>query len=157
MVNGVCPGRPVDQFHILAVHPCQRPRFYQEARGCRFLGKYAWTPNNLYLYLQDLLELIDPVQLCPDCEIVRTPRSRHCSICNKCVERFDHHCPWTDNCVGINNHSYFMVFITALQITLVGIMAITGYECGRYYTDGLGEELMYTVLPESAYRSQAVF
>lgn len=29
-----------------------------------------------------LMQLIDPVQLCPDCEIVRTPRSRHCGTCN---------------------------------------------------------------------------
>ena len=50
-----------------------------------------------------------------------------------------------------------MVFITALQMTLVGIMAITGYECGRYYTDGLGEQLLYTVLPRSAYRSHVAF
>jgi len=30
----------------------------------------------------ELINLIDPVQICPDCEIVRTPRSRHCGTCN---------------------------------------------------------------------------
>jgi len=45
----------------------------------------------------DLLDKLDPTMLCPECEVIRTPRSRHCSICNRCVERFDHHCPWINN------------------------------------------------------------
>ena len=67
----------------------------------------------------ELMQLVDPIQLCPDCEIVRTPRSRHCGICNRCVERYDHHCPWLNTCVGVNNHSYFLVFILLLFTSLV--------------------------------------
>jgi len=65
------------------------------------------------------MQVVDPLHLCPECEVVRTPRSRHCSVCNVCVERFDHHCPWINNCVGIKNHCDFMVFITSLVITIV--------------------------------------
>lgn len=70
-----------------------------------------------------LLKSVHPCEMCPDCRVIRTSRSKHCAICNKCVERFDHHCPWINNCVGINNHNSFLVFIITLLIVLCLIVA----------------------------------
>ena len=67
----------------------------------------------------ELLEVSDSTQLCPDCLTVRTARSRHCSVCNHCVERFDHHCPWINNCVGIGNHTSFYCFVLCMLVTLL--------------------------------------
>lgn len=33
-------------------------------------------------------------QLCVSCRIVRPLRAKHCSITGRCVEAFDHYCPW---------------------------------------------------------------
>ena len=59
-----------------------------------------------------LLEYLEASSLCPDCEVIRTPRCRHCTLCHRCVDRFDHHCPWVNNCVGKGNFAYFYLFVT---------------------------------------------
>ena len=33
------------------------------------------------------------------------------SKCGRCVRRMDHHCPWTNNCIGVFNLKYFILFL----------------------------------------------
>jgi len=65
------------------------------------------------------LETFDSMSICPDCEVMRLPRCRHCHLCNKCVDRFDHHCPWVSNCIGRGNFRYFYSFVTTQVLYLV--------------------------------------
>jgi palmitoyltransferase len=75
-------------------------------------------PSKDYTFLE-LLRDINPADLCPECKVIRSARSRHCAICNHCVERFDHHCPWINNCVGIKNHNAFLFFLVSIWVKIV--------------------------------------
>ncbi|CAF2411056.1 unnamed protein product [Rotaria sp. Silwood2] len=55
--------------------------------------------------------LFDSEHFCTWCLVRRPLRSKHCRECRRCVARFDHHCPWVDNCVGDKTLPYFTGFV----------------------------------------------
>ena len=62
---------------------------------------------------------------CSNCNYIKPLRSHHCSICNRCVFLMDHHCrilffnillAWVNNCLGLENYRYFLLFIFYLLV-----------------------------------------
>ena len=48
---------------------------------------------------------------CKWCAKFKPDRTHHCRVCQRCVLKMDHHCPWIFNCVGFNNHKFFILLL----------------------------------------------
>ncbi|XP_077433449.1 palmitoyltransferase ZDHHC2 isoform X1 [Vanacampus margaritifer] len=51
------------------------------------------------------------IRFCDRCKLLKPDRCHHCSVCDKCILKMDHHCPWVNNCVGFSNYKSFMLFL----------------------------------------------
>lgn len=54
-----------------------------------------------------------------DCELCQckvAKSSYHCHNCKRCVEEFDHHCTFVNNCIGKENYSIFIRLLIGIII-----------------------------------------
>nr|CAH7738753.1 unnamed protein product [Callosobruchus chinensis] len=86
-----------------------------------WLGDPGIVSTSQQLQFRTIIELaekgsggFEPSSFCSACLVRRPVRSKHCAVCNRCVARFDHHCPWVANCIGAKNHKHFIGFLAAL-------------------------------------------
>ncbi|KAF9533983.1 DHHC palmitoyltransferase-domain-containing protein [Crepidotus variabilis] len=78
---------------------------------------------------------------CWKCDRVRPERAHHCRICNKCVLKYDHHCPVSgiNQCVGLHNERHFVLFMAYLSFASFCYCSL-GYET---FLDSLGITVVY--------------
>lgn len=70
------------------------------------------------------------VSICKKCLIPKPQRTHHCSICNMCYLKFDHHCPWLNNCIGHFNQRYFFLYMV---YTVIGVVFVSLFGIGIGY------------------------
>ena len=88
---GVLPRHPKDLYYLT-----NRPLLRQVINGHKVIVPFCYT-----------------------CSMFRPPRTSHCSVCDNCVERFDHYCLWLGTCIGKRNYKYFYWFISSLFINQI--------------------------------------
>ncbi|KAJ6700219.1 ZINC FINGER DHHC DOMAIN CONTAINING PROTEIN [Salix purpurea] len=47
---------------------------------------------------------------------MRLPRTKDVMVNGHTVKRFDHHCPWVGQCIGICNYRFFFMFVSTATI-----------------------------------------
>lgn len=75
---------------------------------------------------------------CHLCNItISSQRTKHCSTCNKCVDVFDHHCKWLNQCIGKRNYKWFMgSVVTAIIMSLLFVGLSITIICACSITSG---------------------
>ncbi|XP_054647348.1 palmitoyltransferase ZDHHC15B isoform X2 [Dunckerocampus dactyliophorus] len=63
------------------------------------------------------------IRFCDRCQVLKPDRCHHCSVCETCVLKMDHHCPWVNNCVGFSNYKYFLLFLSYSMLYCIFITA----------------------------------
>ena len=57
-------------------------------------------------------------------------RAHHCKVCGTCILKFDHHCPWINQCVGLGNERYFILFMVWFAVGC-SVFVSTGWSLVR--------------------------
>lgn len=76
-------------------------------------------------YLDVLNGRLTKMKYCWTCDIYRPPRTVHCGLCNCCIERLDHHCPWVGTCIGKRNYKYFITFLNLLAVSIIKVIIVS--------------------------------
>ncbi|KAF7248838.1 Palmitoyltransferase ZDHHC2, partial [Varanus komodoensis] len=77
------------------------------------------------------------IRYCDRCQLVKPDRCHHCSVCDKCILKMDHHCPWVNNCVGFSNYKFFLLFLAYSLLYCLFIVATDLQYFIRFWTNGL--------------------
>ncbi|EDO16209.1 hypothetical protein Kpol_1014p29 [Vanderwaltozyma polyspora DSM 70294] len=78
-------------------------------------------------------------RVCRTCNVWKPDRCHHCSACDKCILKMDHHCPWFAECVGFKNQKYFVQFLIYTTVYAILVMTYTSFQIYDWFKNELYE------------------
>jgi palmitoyltransferase ZDHHC2/15/20 len=94
--------------------------------------------------------------MCQRCLRTKPDRCHHCSQCNQCILKMDHHCPWVANCIGFNNYKFFLNMLFYASATCILIITTSYPVLGAVLSrEGIDYKLAYFIV--TAYVLACVF
>ncbi|KAK6047815.1 DHHC zinc finger domain protein, partial [Cooperia oncophora] len=92
-----------DKDCLRELESCERDEPSEQAILSRYVAR-----NRVPIKTRDFAR---GIRFCAKCKCIKPDRAHHCSICGQCVLKFDHHCPWVNNCVNFYNYKFFLLFL----------------------------------------------
>ncbi|CAH8576764.1 unnamed protein product [Schistosoma intercalatum] len=94
--------------------------------------------KSVYAHIYEYDNFIYSPKQCTICCHIIPARSKHCSRCDRCIFRFDHHCVWTNCCIGGQNHGLFITFLFSLCFMIANALWLN---CRMLYLFSVHENL----------------
>uniref|UniRef100_H3AQ09 Palmitoyltransferase n=2 Tax=Latimeria chalumnae TaxID=7897 RepID=H3AQ09_LATCH len=125
------PMNPSKEFHLSYA---DREQLEREERGEAQQEVLRRVAKDLPIYTRTMSGAI---RYCDRCQLVKPDRCHHCSVCDKCILKMDHHCPWVNNCVGFSNYKFFLLFLAYSLLYCLFITATDLQYFIKFWTNGL--------------------
>uniref|UniRef100_A0A8D1H8S2 Palmitoyltransferase n=1 Tax=Sus scrofa TaxID=9823 RepID=A0A8D1H8S2_PIG len=117
-------------------------------------GTVTKENESVFLQVYEFDEVMFPKNVsCSTCDLRKPARSKHCSVCNRCVHRFDHHCVWVNNCIGAWNTRYFLFYLLTLTASAATMAVVSTVFLVRLV---MGSDLYLETYIDDLGRSQVV-
>ncbi|XP_078534263.1 palmitoyltransferase ZDHHC2 isoform X2 [Lissotriton helveticus] len=125
------PMNPAKEFHLSY---SDKELLEREPRGESQQEVLRRVAKDLPVYTRTMSGAI---RYCDRCQLVKPDRCHHCSVCDKCILKMDHHCPWVNNCVGFSNYKFFLLFLAYSLLYCLFIAATDLRYFIKFWTNGL--------------------
>lgn len=125
------PMNPSKEFHLSYA---DKELLEREPRGEAQQEIFRRAAKDLPIYTRTMSGAI---RYCDRCQLVKPDRCHHCSVCDKCILKMDHHCPWVNNCVGFSNYKFFLLFLAYSLLYCLFIAATDLQYFIKFWTTGL--------------------
>ncbi|KAL0920301.1 hypothetical protein M5K25_009426 [Dendrobium thyrsiflorum] len=118
--------RDTDQIDLsLELKPGKKKAITCTDIGCCFCSLMAKEDCHNNLDTKQQQPTNDEGLFCLLCNAKVGMLSKHCRSCDKCVDEFDHHCHWLNNCIGRKNYVTFL-FLMATSLVWATVQCGVG-------------------------------